>query len=170
MVVVATDEEYDFVSKRFKEDEIIKTGVGALNVINALKDLPKDTPILNFGLVGSNKIPKGTLCTVSKCKLYHPTVDYDDIEFDLRGGIDENIQPLILTIENYVTCYTSNDFVLWTDIQEPVVFDMELAYILALGFTKVRSVKQVSDTLNLDEYNSSAKNLKKEGKYDETIQ
>lgn len=166
MVVVATDEEYEFVRKRFKEEEIIKTGVGAINVINALKDLPKDTPILNYGLVGSNKIPKGTLCTISKCKLYHPTVEYDEIEFDLRNGIDESTQPLILAFENYVTCYTSNDFVLWTSIEEPVVFDMELAYILALGFTKVRSVKQVSDTLNLDEYNSSAKNLEKEGNVD----
>ena len=169
MVVVATDEEYEFVRKRFKEEEIIKTGVGAINVINALKDLPKDTPILNYGLVGSNKIPKGTFCTISKCKLYHPTVEYDEIEFDLRNGIDESTQPLILAFENYVTCYTSNDFVLWTSIEEPVVFDMELAYILALGFTKVRSVKQVSDTLNLDEYNLSAKNLEKEGSVNETL-
>ena len=170
MVVVATDEEYDFVKKRFKEDEIIKTGVGALNVINALKDLSKDTPILNFGLVGSNKIPIGTLCTISYCKLYHPNIEFEDLEFNLRNGIDENSQPLILNIENYVTCYTSNDFVTSTNIQEPVVFDMELAYILALGFTRVKSIKQVSDLLNIDDYNEQANNIKKEGKYDETIQ
>lgn len=169
MIIVATDEEYAFVKQRFKDDEIIKTGVGALNVINALKDLPKDTPLLNYGLVGSNKIPIGTFCTVSKSRLYHPIAEFDDIEFDLRQGIDENNQPLSIPIENYVTCYTSNDFVTKTDIEEPVIFDMELAYILALGFTKVKSIKQVSDTLNLDEYNVSANNLEKGGNHNEII-
>ena len=47
-----------------------------------------------------------------------------------------------------------------TDITEPVVFDMELAHILALGFTNVKSTKIVSDTLNFEEYEH---NVEKEG-------
>lgn len=46
---------------------------------------------------------------------------------------------------------------------------MELAYILALGFTKVKSIKQVSDLLNIDDYNIQANNIKKEGIRNETI-
>ena len=56
-----------------------------------------------------------------------------------------------------VPCYTSNDFVLETKIKDPVVFDMELAYILALGFEEVESIKIVSDNLSLKEYETNIK-------------
>jgi hypothetical protein len=61
------------------------------------------------------------------------------------------------TLSGYVPCYTSNDFVLQTNIKEPVVFDMELAYILALGFKNVESIKIVSDNLSLKEYEEQIK-------------
>ena len=42
---------------------------------------------------------------------------------------------------------------------------MELAHILALGFTDVKSTKIVSDTLNIDEYeNTVSDNKDKEDK------
>ena len=75
--------------------------------------------------------------------MYHPNVTYDEPYYVLMGGD--------------TLCYTSNDFVLSTDITEPVVFDMELAYILALGFYDIKSIKIVSDTLNLDEYEKNIK-------------
>lgn len=141
MIIVATTEEYELAIKRFgKNHEIIKTGVGALNVINTLKDKDKKRKIINFGYAGSNSIPIGTEVKVKKCKLYHPNVEYDELEYELNGD---------------VTCYTSNDFVLSTDIKEPVVFDMELAFILALGFENVESIKIVSDNLNMEEYNEN---------------
>ena len=145
MIVVATEKEYEIAKERFHKEPIIKTGVGGLNVIQTLKDISKDTPILNFGYVGSNVIPVGTEIEVGKCKLYHPKVEYDEPEYVLPEGD--------------ILCYTSNDFVLQTDITEPVVFDMELAYILALGFKDVKSTKIVSDTLNLDEYEQNIKNV-----------
>lgn len=145
VIVVATDEEYQLATKRFKDDNIIKTGVGGLNVIQTLKDISKNTPILNFGYVGSNIIPVKTEVTINKCKLYHPNVEYEE--------------PTYYLTEGDIICYTSNDFVLQTDITEPVVFDMELAYILALGFENVTSIKIVSDTLNLDEYEQNIKNV-----------
>lgn len=156
MIVVATNEEYEFVKKFFPEKEIIKTGVGALNVIHTLKDLPRDTPILNYGLAGSNIIPKGTVCAIAKSKLYHPVAEFDDLEFDLDCCTDNDIATLSLPIDRCVTCYTSNDFVTQTDMQEPIAFDMELAYILALGFTHVKSIKKISDALNLEEYTQTA--------------
>ena len=48
--------------------------------------------------------------------------------------------------------FVLNDFVLETKIKKPVVFDMELAYILALGFKNVESIKIVSDNLSLKQY------------------
>lgn len=142
MIVVATTNEYEKALKRFDDNMIIATGVGATNIISKLKDIPKDTPIINFGYVGSNKLPIGTEVKVGKSKMYHPNVEYEEDTYNLNGDI---------------TCYTSNDFVLQTDIKVPVVFDMELAYILALGFTNVTSIKIVSDNLSLKEYEEEIK-------------
>ncbi len=142
MIVVATNEEYNLAQKRFKGQEIIKTGVGGINILNTLKEADKGQKITNFGYVGSNVIPIGTEVRVGECKLYHPNVEYEEPTYKLDGDI---------------TCYTSNDFVLSTDIKEPVVFDMELAYILALGFKDVESIKIVSDNLSLKKYEEMIK-------------
>lgn len=142
MIVVATDEEYKLAKKRFKGQKIIKTGVGGINVIKKLKHFPKWLKITNFGYVGSNNIPIGTEIRVDNCKLYHPNVKYEEPVYKLDGD---------------TTCYTSNDFVLETKIKEPVVFDMELAYILALGFKNVESIKIVSDNLSLSQYEEEIK-------------
>lgn len=143
IIVVATDEEYDLAVVRFKNHKIIQTGIGGLNVIKTLRNLPKDTPILNFGYVGSNNIEIGSEVKINKVKLYHPNVTYDEPQYNLINGD--------------TSCYTSNDFVLSTDIKEPIVFDMELAYIMALGFNDVQSIKIVSDNLNLNEYEKNIK-------------
>ena len=138
MIVVATNEEYmKFVDGA---PNVIKTGVGYGNVFKALADVPRDTPIMNFGFAGSNTIPKGTACTISECRHYHPNVEYDEETYKLNG--------------EYV-CYTSDDFVTHTDIKEPVVFDMELYAILSMGFTDVTAVKIISDNLSLEEYESA---------------
>lgn len=142
MIIVATDEEYKLARKRFKNDYILKTGVGAINVLKKLKNADKGIKITNFGYVGSNVIPIGTEIKVGRCKLYHPNVVYQEPSYKLNGN---------------VMCYTSNDFVLQTDIKEPCVFDMELAYILALGFKNVESIKIVSDNLSLKQYEEEIK-------------
>lgn len=142
MIVVATTNEYEKALKRFDDNMIIATGVGATNIISKLKDIPKDTPIINFGYVGSNTIPIGTEVKVGESRMYHPNVEYEEDTYNLNGDI---------------TCYTSNDFVLETKIEEPCVFDMELAYIMALGFKNVESIKIVSDNLSLKEYEEEIK-------------
>lgn len=142
MIVVATEEEYILAKKRFKHHLIIKTGVGGINVIRKLKHLPKGLKIINFGYVGSNVIPIGTEIRVGECKLYHPNVEYQEPTYKLDGDI---------------ICYTSNDFVLKTDIKDQCVFDMELAYIMALGFKNVTSIKIVSDNLSLKDYEENIK-------------
>lgn len=137
MIVVATEAEQILASKRWPGEEIIKTGVGGLNVYEALCHYNRETEIINFGYVGSNCIRIGTEVSVGKCSLYHPNVDYAERCFELDGS---------------TPCYTSCDFVLQTGITDPVVFDMELAFIMAMGFKDVKSIKIVSDNLNIKQY------------------
>ena len=134
MIVVATPEEVCLTKDR---SNILITGVGGLNVIRALQDVPRGTPLFNIGYAGSNILKVGTEVSIGSVRLYHPNVVYKEPEFELFGN---------------VPCYTSNDFVLKTEIEEPCVFDMELAYILAMGFRNVTARKIVSDNLNLKQY------------------
>ena len=134
MIVVAMQEERKLAKSN---DAILVTGVGGINIIKSLQNISRDTPIHNVGYAGSNSIPKGTRVRIGRVQLYHPNVEYAEPWFGLDGD---------------VPCYTSSDFVLSTEIKEPCVFDMELAYILALGFTNVTAEKIISDNLNEEEF------------------
>lgn len=140
IVVVATYKERLKALELFpKAKNIIVTGVGGTNVYQALKKVNRNTKIVNFGYAGSNVLPIGEKVTISKSSLFHPNVDYKEPIFMLYGDYP---------------CYSSNDFVLKTDIEEPCVFDMELAYICAMGFKNIESIKIISDNLSLKEYES----------------
>ena len=144
IVVVATDEEYEIAKKRFKHKLIIKTGVGGVNVINKLRYIPRFVKILNFGFVGSTPIPVGTEVKIGEVKSYHPNVEFEENKYKLNGD---------------VVCYTAGDFVTASVKEDKdFVVDMELIYIVALGFKKVESIKIVSDTLNLQDYSTYIKN------------
>ena len=144
LVVIAEKEELKLVEELgYGKYPVLITGVGAINVINALKDLPKDTYIVNIGYAGSNKLKIGKVVEVSYSYTYHPSVEFDE-------GWERCLNP-----HCDIDCYTSTDFVTKTDIKEPCVFDMELAYIMALGFKNVTSLKIVSDNLSLHEYNET---------------
>lgn len=135
MILVAMPEEIQLTNSN--REDVVVTGVGALNVIKTLKNVDRKTPIINVGYAGSNTIKKGTWVKIGDVKTFHPNVTFDEPVFVLDGD---------------TTCYTAGDFVTQTDIKEPCVFDMELAYILALGFTNVTSYKMVSDCLNINEF------------------
>lgn len=143
IVVVATKEEERLARERFKNNLIIKTGVGGLNVIRTLKHIPKWQKILNFGYAGSNCIPVGKEVKVGKCKLYHPNVKYRERAYYLNGD---------------TTCFTSTDFVTETKVKKPCLYDMELAFICAMGFKEVEAIKIVSDNLSLKQYEEEIKN------------
>lgn len=144
IVVVATPEEYELAKRRFKHKKIIQTGVGPLNVIHSLRKIPKWVRIINFGYAGSNNIPIGTEVSVGFSAGYHTNVQYLEPAYVMDDNQDG---------ENDVWCYTSNDFVLEASkTTATCLFDMELAYIMALGFKHVRSIKIVSDNLSLEQY------------------
>lgn len=151
LIVVAEIEEIKLIDKlntdEFKNIPILVTGVGALNVINALNDIPKDTHIINIGYAGSKNLSVNTFYEVSEVTLNHPNVNYNEPVYRLNNH----------GLYNRVKCLTGCDFVLKSDIDN-CVFDMELAYILALGFNLVSSFKYVSDNLDLHEYRNNIKN------------
>lgn len=149
ILVVAKHEELDIAPNLVEEaDKVIVTGVGALNVWRALRDEPRDELVINVGYCGSNTLPIGTLCSPREVELYHPNVDYSEKEL-------ENIDAYVNM--NHAKCYTNVDFVTETKIEEPVIFDMELAFIASMGFEQVRAIKKVSDNLSLKEYKENSK-------------
>lgn len=114
---------------------IIITGVGATNVINALKDIPRDSFIYNIGYAGCPNVPIGTMVQIGRARLFHQ-VDYQEQTYELGEGMP---------------CYTSTDFVT-SDVKQGCVYDMELAIICALGFQSVRSYKVISDNCNYSQF------------------
>ena len=124
----------------------IVTGVGATNIINALRNLPRHADILNVGYCGSISFPVGTEHLIGSCRLWHPNVDFPELTYRLGPY--------------QVTCLTSGDFVLdGAKLPPHSVVDMELAYIAAFGFQALGAIKYVSDNLNLQQYEESVKKL-----------
>jgi len=148
LIVIAEKEELKLVDKLVeknildKDIQVLITGVGALNVINALKDLPKDVHIINVGYAGSKDLKPGDFYEVDNCTLYHPNVDYPEPLYGCYEICDDLMSK---------DCFTGCDFVLKSD-KTDCLFDMELAYILVLNFERVSSIKYVSDNLDLQEY------------------
>ena len=150
LVVIAEKEELKLVKDLgYVTYPIIITGVGALNVIEALKDVPKDTKIINIGYAGSKDLEPGQFYMVDCVTLYHPNVPYFEPLYHIKKDspygnvLDDQFETR--------TCYTGSDFVLETKLGN-CLFDMELAYIAALGFESILAFKYVSDNLDLQEY------------------
>ena len=124
--------------------EVLVTGVGAVNILRALRDIPRDAALLNIGYAGSANFSIGTLVEVTEAALHHPNVSYPEPALPLSAGTPcEGIL--------CAKCYTNTDFVLQSPYRD-CVFDMELAFIAAMGFTRLRALKYVSDNLSLHAY------------------
>lgn len=150
LVVIAEKEELKLVEELgYENNPILITGVGGVNVINALKDIPRDTEILNIGYAGSSSFEVGTRLQIVSVGTNHE-----------RAQFKEATKPLLVDVfkeyDDTAYCYTSTDFVTETNKTEPCVFDMELAFISAL-FNNVRSIKVVSDKLSLEQYKNKIK-------------
>lgn len=149
LVVVATENELAIIPEFLEEqaNKIIITGVGGMNVCMALAMEDRNQKVVNVGYCGSNVLPVGTVCSPDEVQLYHPNVDYVEKVIELNSYVGRE----------HVKCYTSSDFVVDTEIKEPVIFDMELAFIATMGFKDVLAIKQVSDNLSVKEYEENSK-------------
>ena len=153
LVVIAEKEELKLVEQLgYKDYPILITGVGALNIIEALKGIPKDVSIINIGYAGSKNLEPGKFYAIDGVSLYHQNVKYIEPSYSLGyipwTGTEDPGKDSYMTPVN---CLTGTDFVLKSDVKN-CLFDMELAYIKALGFKDVVAFKYVSDNLDLQEY------------------
>ena len=128
-----------------RDAQLIYTGVGAINIIRSLAGLDRDAEVYNIGYAGSANFEIGTWVEVTEVRLNHPNVTYPEPELKL-STLDSRLSTL-----KQAPCYTNCDFVLASDYKD-CVFDMELAFIAALGFKNLHSFKYVSDNLSLHAY------------------
>ena len=124
---------------------LVYTGVGAINIIRSLHDLDREAEVYNIGYAGSANFDLGSWVEVTEVRLNHPNVTYPEPELKL--------EPIGLSHQQVkqAVCYSNCDFVLASDYKD-CVFDMELAFIAALGFKHLHSLKHVSDNLSLHAY------------------
>jgi hypothetical protein len=124
---------------------LVYTGVGAINIIRSLQDLDREAEVYNIGYAGSANFDLGSWVEVTEVRLNHPNVTYPEPELKLEpiGLSNQQVKQAV--------CYSNCDFVLASDYKD-CVFDMELAFIAALGFKHLHSLKHVSDNLSLHAY------------------
>ncbi len=132
---------------------LIYTGVGAINIIRSLQDLDREAEIYNVGYAGSANFDLGTWVEVTEVRLNHPNVTYPEPTLEIQNSYPKGTIVSKLKIQNcrQAVCYSNCDFVLASDYRD-CVFDMELAFIAALGFKNLHSFKYVSDNLSLHAY------------------
>lgn len=147
LIVIAEEKELELVKEaHYFDPPILITGPGIANVMKALKDIPRDTYIINIGYAGGHKLEVGKWYDVSQSNFYHEVADIHEIGTYLQDKGE--------------VCFTSTDFVTKTNKSYPCLFDMELAAICNMGFKKVRSMKKVSDSLNYEEFKQKSKQKK----------
>lgn len=142
---VLLDQAKEALGLDLSDAELIFTGVGAINIIRSLQHLDREAELINIGYAGSANFDLGTWVEVTEVRLNHPNVTYPEPELKIS-----NQQSTINNVKQ-APCFTSTDFVLASDYKD-CVFDMELAFIAALGFTNLHSYKYVSDNLSLHAY------------------
>ena len=140
------DQLYEKTGLNLQDAEIIFTGVGAINIIRSLQSLDREAEIYNIGYAGSANFEIGSWVEVTDVKLNHPNVTYAEPELTLAS-----IPSLKGKEIKQAICYTNTDFVLASDYKD-CVFDMELAFIAAMGFKNLHAFKYVSDNLSLHAY------------------
>ncbi|MBQ9705491.1 MAG: hypothetical protein IJV55_04805 [Paludibacteraceae bacterium] len=143
LVLIAEEQERKLAEQYFPGLPVRVTGVGALNILKSLRDLPLDTELFNIGYAGSADFEIGTMVEVTEARLNHPNVQYPEPEYKLAA--------LPATQFTKAPCYTGVDFCLQSDYTG-CVFDMELAFICGMGFRQVHALKHVSDNLSLHDY------------------
>ena len=122
--------------------KIIITGFGEYHALRTIINLfkkgifKKGDKFFNVGYCGANTFDVGEVVIVGKSYREKPSNFAKDKTYTLDK-------------KSKVKCYTSTDFV--EKSNHKGIFDMEL-YILATIFPKIKSIKVVSDNLNLKQY------------------
>ena len=147
---VLLDKAREELGLDLRDAELIYTGVGAINIIRTLQSLDREAELYNIGYAGSANFDLGTWVEVTEVRLNHPNVTYEEPTLEVMSLRDSGIS-VSRYPEKSAICYTNCDFVLASDYKD-CVFDMELAFIAALGFKNLHALKYVSDNLSLHAY------------------
>ena len=163
-IVMAEEGERPLIDKAREElgldlgdTEILFTGVGAINIIRSLQHLDREAEVYNIGYAGSANFDLGSWVEVTEVRLNHPNVTYPEPELKLSALRDSGIS-IARYPEKRAVCYSNCDFVLASDYRD-CVFDMELAFIAALGFKHLHALKYVSDNLSLHAYHEHTRGV-----------
>lgn len=138
---VLLDKARETLGLDMSDATLVYTGVGAINIIKSLQHLDREAEVYNIGYAGSANFDLGTWVEVTEVRLNHPNVTYPEPELRLQ----------VTGYGLQAVCYSNCDFVLASEYKD-CVFDMELAFIAALGFKNLHSLKYVSDNLSLHAY------------------
>ena len=77
IVAIASNNEMKLVEELgYSKYPIIVTGIGGINVIKSLKNIPKDEEIVNIGYAGSNHLPIVQKVVVGISTLLHEIFPY----------------------------------------------------------------------------------------------
>ena len=106
--------------------------------------------MVNIGMVGSNNLNVGDVVIVNKSYGYN--FDLTMFGAPLYTALYSPFNMDTISNNKLIPCYTSDSFVLSTDIKEASVFDMELNSIITFPFKKKYSIKIVSDSLDNKAY------------------
>lgn len=158
-IIMAEDGERPLIDKAreelgldLRDAEVLFTGVGAINIIRSLQHLDRDAELYNIGYAGSANFDLGSWVEVTEVRLNHPNVTYAEPELKLSAISNPH------SVVKQAVCYSNCDFVLASDYKD-CVFDMELAFIAALGFKHLHSLKYVSDNLSLHTYHEHTRGV-----------
>ena len=134
------------------------TGIGkqltAINLTQYLSKNEKPDLIVNIGYAGSTDIPIGKWVNISRVYNYEWDIPGEEKYVMIAGG-SQKLQTIDNSEIDKVECYTSESFVIETDIKETVAFDMELhsiSLICDLYDIDVMALKKISDNLSLGDY------------------
>lgn len=147
VIICAMEKEAQYINPCLPNVEIIKTGIGAVNVVNTLAlklatgQLKLNDRIINVGYAGSNKYEVGDIISIESVKRLCPSATVPENTYNLI------YYPLLPAIANFDYCLTADDFCNEIINEIPAV-DMELYYIKDMGFENVTSFKIISYNLN----------------------
>ncbi len=154
-ILIAEEQELKLIDDLglCKDDwQVVITGVGAINIMRATRSIPKDALVVNIGYAGSSNFEIGSWVDVTEARLHHPKVTYPEPALSLSVRAQEiGAPPAIAEKMHRAVCYSGVDFVT-ESIFRDCAFDMEVCFIAAMGFTRLCSLKYVSDNLDLHTY------------------
>ena len=172
LIVCAMEKEGKQIAEKLEMKEISKglfenkengkrlliTGIGkqltAISLTQYLCNNNKPDLIINVGYAGSTDIAVGKWVNIARVYNYEWDIPGEEKYVMLAGG-SQNLELLNNSNVEVVECYTAEGFVVETDIEEHVAFDMELHSIsLICDLTEIplMALKKISDNLSLDKY------------------